>query len=199
MKPINCIVCWLHVGSPSNPMIVQVPKAEQKFYVRSMWGVSSKSRPAWFLGLFGWSEKPPLALRAVPLVLRAVRETVYGATPYSATLERARQAERASRDKADAKHYGLTVERIQGRRAWMAGKPQLSLEDQDGTWSCDQWMLGWQEMEDVRNQIGHPCEASRDGDCFWHDCPQNRDGESGKSGRHCPLDRENMRGYEDEC
>lgn len=32
------------------------------------------------------------------------------------------------------------------------------------------------------------CHADRDGDCTWEDCPQNRDGEPMKSGRHCPLD-----------
>lgn len=35
----------------------------------------------------------------------------------------------------------------------------------------------------------HPhCQAGRDGDCYWKHCPQTRDGEPGKSGRHCPLD-----------
>ena len=32
------------------------------------------------------------------------------------------------------------------------------------------------------------CHANRDGDCFWEGCPQIRDGEPDKSGRHCPLD-----------
>jgi hypothetical protein len=32
------------------------------------------------------------------------------------------------------------------------------------------------------------CHAARDGECFWHLCPQLRDNEPGKSGRHCPLD-----------
>lgn len=33
------------------------------------------------------------------------------------------------------------------------------------------------------------CHASRgDGECFWEKCPQIRDGEPEKSGRHCPLD-----------
>ncbi len=32
------------------------------------------------------------------------------------------------------------------------------------------------------------CHAARDGDCIWQDCPQNRDGEPRKSGRHCPYD-----------
>lgn len=33
------------------------------------------------------------------------------------------------------------------------------------------------------------CQADDDGDCVWRDCPQLRDGEPKKSGRHCPRDR----------
>jgi hypothetical protein len=33
------------------------------------------------------------------------------------------------------------------------------------------------------------CHADSDGDCEWHGCPQLRDGEPAKSGRHCPLDK----------
>lgn len=32
------------------------------------------------------------------------------------------------------------------------------------------------------------CRAHADGDCYWKDCPQKRDGEPEKTGRHCPLD-----------
>ncbi len=33
------------------------------------------------------------------------------------------------------------------------------------------------------------CHADRDGNCHWAEgCPQIRDGEPDKSGRHCPLD-----------
>lgn len=32
------------------------------------------------------------------------------------------------------------------------------------------------------------CAANRDGECFHSQCPQLRDGEPMKSGRHCPLD-----------
>jgi hypothetical protein len=32
------------------------------------------------------------------------------------------------------------------------------------------------------------CRAFQDGDCVWSNCPQHRDGEPHKSGRHCPLD-----------
>jgi len=33
------------------------------------------------------------------------------------------------------------------------------------------------------------CHAHQDGDCTWEKCPQIRDGEPQKSGRHCPLDK----------
>jgi len=32
------------------------------------------------------------------------------------------------------------------------------------------------------------CHAGKDGDCIWDECPQLRDGEPKKTGRHCPLD-----------
>ena len=32
------------------------------------------------------------------------------------------------------------------------------------------------------------CHAGRDGECNWSACPQERDGEPAKSGRHCPID-----------
>jgi hypothetical protein len=98
-------------------------------------------------------------------------------------------------DRQSAKHSGITVERLQGRRAWMQGKPQLEPQDDDGTAECAQWMLGWQEMQDVCDQFvsGARCQGSNDGDCYWVNCPNNRDGEAHKTGRHCPLDRENMR------
>lgn len=32
------------------------------------------------------------------------------------------------------------------------------------------------------------CHAGRDGDCDWPECPQLRDDEPHRSGRHCPLD-----------
>jgi len=32
------------------------------------------------------------------------------------------------------------------------------------------------------------CQADDDDYCEWPECPQNRDGEPARSGRHCPLD-----------
>ena len=37
------------------------------------------------------------------------------------------------------------------------------------------------------------CQADSDDDCTWEGCPQIRDGEPEKSGRHCPLDAEASR------
>ena len=33
------------------------------------------------------------------------------------------------------------------------------------------------------------CRAGDDGDCSWEHCPQIRDNEPCKTGRHCPLDK----------
>lgn len=32
------------------------------------------------------------------------------------------------------------------------------------------------------------CHSGEDGECNWSECPQNRDNEPEKTGRHCPLD-----------
>jgi hypothetical protein len=46
-------------------------------------------------------------------------------------------------------------------------------------------------------QVGRYCQSMRDGDCRWEHCPQERDGEPARSGRHCPLDlHEEERGYQ---
>jgi hypothetical protein len=34
------------------------------------------------------------------------------------------------------------------------------------------------------------CQSDDDGYCEWRGCPQLRDNEPKKSGRHCPLDME---------
>ena len=41
-------------------------------------------------------------------------------------------------------------------------------------------------MRDYRNTSC--CHSGSDGDCDWDQCPQTRDGEPMRSGRHCPLD-----------
>lgn len=44
------------------------------------------------------------------------------------------------------------------------------------------------QHDDVLRLLAHGCGAGRDGECVWRDCPQSRDGEPARSGRHCPLD-----------
>jgi hypothetical protein len=39
-------------------------------------------------------------------------------------------------------------------------------------------------------KLQNRCHAGRDGECNWKGCPQLRDGEPEKSGRHCPLDED---------
>lgn len=41
-------------------------------------------------------------------------------------------------------------------------------------------------LEDIAKKL--LCHADGDGECDWEDCPQLRDGEPRKSGRHCPYD-----------
>jgi len=36
----------------------------------------------------------------------------------------------------------------------------------------------------------HYCHAGKDGECSWEGCPQLKDKEPAKSGRHCPLDKD---------
>jgi hypothetical protein len=45
-----------------------------------------------------------------------------------------------------------------------------------------------EEEADTRYRSGKYCHADRDGECHWKKCPQLKDGEPEKSGRHCPLD-----------
>jgi len=42
------------------------------------------------------------------------------------------------------------------------------------------------------------CQADDDDYCDWKECPQLRDGEPERSGRHCPLDSEDRRAAEDD-
>lgn len=40
----------------------------------------------------------------------------------------------------------------------------------------------------VRFERRYSCHADRDGECQWSECPQLRDNEPHKTGRHCPYD-----------
>lgn len=44
---------------------------------------------------------------------------------------------------------------------------------------------GYERVNRCANDIG--CHAGTDGDCYWSECPQIKDGEPRKSGRSCPL------------
>jgi hypothetical protein len=46
-----------------------------------------------------------------------------------------------------------------------------------------------QRWLDVLREITPRCQSGQDGECSWNRCPQERDGEPTKTGRHCPLDR----------
>jgi hypothetical protein len=46
-----------------------------------------------------------------------------------------------------------------------------------------------QRWLDVLAEITPRCQSGQDGECSWNRCPQERDGEPTKTGRHCPLDR----------
>lgn len=37
------------------------------------------------------------------------------------------------------------------------------------------------------NRGAGTCRSGQDGECNWSECPQARDGEPAKTGRHCPL------------
>ena len=43
-------------------------------------------------------------------------------------------------------------------------------------------------LQHLERPLNGRCAADRDGDCSHSQCPQLRDGEPVKSGRHCPLD-----------
>lgn len=45
----------------------------------------------------------------------------------------------------------------------------------------------WPTLHTLRRG-GGTCRSCMDGECFWSECPQLRDGEPTKTGRHCPLD-----------
>lgn len=51
------------------------------------------------------------------------------------------------------------------------------------------WLSAEPLLSDLNlEQAIHRCHSGQDGECTWKHCPQLRDGEPEKSGRHCPLD-----------
>lgn len=43
------------------------------------------------------------------------------------------------------------------------------------------------EKEHGQQAVNPHCHSASDGECFWKGCPQLREGEPHKTGRHCPL------------
>jgi hypothetical protein len=62
---------------------------------------------------------------------------------------------------------------------WHRGSDKAKSPCTFGSFSADQW-----------RGLATParCHAHRDGECSHSMCPQLRDGEPAKSGRHCPID-----------
>lgn len=55
----------------------------------------------------------------------------------------------------------------------------------------DEWTLN------LSGRYWTRCRADCDDHCEWSECPQLRDGEPKKSGRHCPLDSEDFKRAEE--
>ena len=58
-----------------------------------------------------------------------------------------------------------------------------------------EWFDFWADEDWLKEKYhefyeGVRCHAGKDGDCIWTACPQLRDGEPKRSGRHCPFDTE---------
>lgn len=65
----------------------------------------------------------------------------------------------------------------------------------DGAWVCpcenDGTPVPWPDSMEETPHLHPPltnCASDDDGDCIHAECPQLRDGEPKRSGRHCPLD-----------
>jgi hypothetical protein len=48
----------------------------------------------------------------------------------------------------------------------------------------------WHQDAELISRGSGCCRAGSDGECFWAECPQRRDGEPARSGRRCPRDGE---------
>lgn len=79
---------------------------------------------------------------------------------------------------------------VQSQRAHLTGRMDDAEARKEIREELIPWALG--EGDPVASRwLGRSrCHAARDGECFWSDCPQLRDGEPARSGRHCPIDHE---------
>ena len=119
------------------------------------------------------------------------------ALPPATTVHQPRKAitKRPSPRTSDAERAAGSE--AQRNLAWMQGRTDyINAKDvnrhKEGQEGYAEWQAGWGLMKSVADQFpkGERCHAQRDGECSWHLCPQLRDGESAKTGRHCPLDRQ---------
>lgn len=80
-----------------------------------------------------------------------------------------------------------TLRRIAATDGWNAGVEWLL---KMVTGSEDPWAYVRIGTESKTVQAGPQpyCHGAKDGECSWEGCPQERNGEPTKSGRHCPLD-----------
>lgn len=83
--------------------------------------------------------------------------------------------------------------RANGVLGSLARRALLTFDYDNSVWKLTQLgerqaaELGYGEFA-ARIAQGERCHASRDGECIHPDCPQRRDNEPRKTGRHCPLD-----------
>ena len=88
----------------------------------------------------------------------------------------------------------FTVVRSDGVRSnpipWNATKEVITEEIKK---LFDQNQFSYNECKD----LGLPtCQSGSDGDCSFKDCPQLKDNEPEKTGRHCPLDWNRSEDYQ---
>lgn len=60
-------------------------------------------------------------------------------------------------------------------------------ESAKGPQGSRSWQQGLYPRQGVYNRGAGTCQSGQDGECYWEECPQIRDGEPRRSGRHCPL------------
>lgn len=86
---------------------------------------------------------------------------------------------------------------LDGRYNWIGETDRLVYLGKRGVWHqfrkiVDALPVWCEVLDEHLNQLEETaltrCQAGRDGDCTDVRCPQLRDGEPAKSGRHCPLD-----------
>lgn len=82
----------------------------------------------------------------------------------------------------------LRFQRVEVRKADVLSRREAMVEESIYDTGARPYSMGLGQP--MPSGVVHPaaCHGDRDGDCHWSECPQKRDGEPWKSGRHCPLD-----------